>query len=541
MLESCLLQAALLKLYRGRITSTFGGHELAHDNVLLQIKGVSKQYPGVQALKDVSFSINKGEIHAVVGENGAGKTTLMKILSGAEPMTSGGLVLDGREINLIGIKEAIDLGINLISQELNIAPDMTVYENIFTGSEISQYGILNRKAMREAANRLLESLGAAFGAHVYAGELSIAEQQQVEIARALRHNGRILIMDEPTASLSDRETARLLEVIRGLRDRGISVIFISHRLPEVLQIADAVTVLRDGMYIGTARGEEINEEIVVKWMIGRALSDYYPDRASVDAAQKNYFVVQGFGDNEEVFDVSFSAKKGEILAITGLVGAGRTELTNMIFGITRKQTGTLYLNGERVEINEPVDAIEQGIGYVPEDRRAHGLFLELSCAENIVMNVMDTEPISNGRILNLKKLSEVAERAVLDRNIQTPDIDREVMYLSGGNQQKVLLARWLEAKPEVLILDEPTRGIDVGAKSEIYQLISELAAAGVTIILISSDLPEVIGMAQRILVMREGRLVTEISSQEEFTQENILAYASGIKVPDYAFEYVEGR
>ena len=514
---------------------------MAHEHALLQINRVSKQYPGVQALQDVTFTINRGEVHAVVGENGAGKSTLMKILSGAESMTSGELVLEGSVIHLSGIKEAIDLGINLISQELNITPDMTVYENIFTGSEIAKYGILNRKEMKEFAGRLLESLGASFGAEVYAGELSIAEQQQVEIARALRHNGNILIMDEPTASLSDRETARLLDVIRGLRDRGISIIFISHRLPEVLQIADAVTVLRDGMYIGTMRGDEIDEENIVKWMIGRALSDYYPDSISTSLSQGDYFVAQQFGDGKDVFDVSFSAKKGEILVITGLVGAGRTELSNLIFGINDKQTGVFYLDGNRLEINDPADAMNNGIGYVPEDRRAHGLFLELSCAHNIVINVVDTEPISRRNVLNLKKLSEVAQEAVIDRNIQTPDIDREVMYLSGGNQQKVLLARWLQAKPAVLILDEPTRGIDVGAKSEIYQLISDLAAAGVTIILISSDLPEVIGMAQRILVMREGRLVAEIRDKEQFTQENILAYASGIKAPDYSFEYVEGR
>lgn len=514
---------------------------MADANVLLQINQVSKQYPGVQALQDVTFAINRGEVHAVVGENGAGKSTLMKILSGAESMTSGELVLEGRVTQLAGIKEAIDLGINLISQELNITPDMTVYENIFTGSELAKYGILNRKAMKESSERLLESLGASFSPEAYAGDLSIAEQQQVEIARALRHNGNILIMDEPTASLSDRETARLLDVIRGLRDRGISVIFISHRLPEVLQIADAVTVLRDGVYIGTMRGDEINERDMVRWMIGRALSDYYPDIPAAGSSQRGYFVARGFDDGKGVFNASFSVSKGEILAITGLVGAGRTELGNLIFGIGEKQAGDLYLDGKKLDIKDPVDAISYGIGYVPEDRRAHGLFLELSCAHNIVINVAHTEPISRRNVLDLRKLKEVAEEAVARRNIQTPDIDREVMYLSGGNQQKVLLARWLEVRPKVLILDEPTRGIDVGAKSEIYQLISELSAAGVTIILISSDLPEVIGMAQRILVMREGRLVAEISNREEFTQENILAYASGIKAPDYSFEYVEGR
>jgi len=515
--------------------------KVADDKILLEIKRVSKQYPGVRALKDVSFTINKGEVHAVVGENGAGKSTLMKILSGVETMTSGELVLDGKPIRLTGIKDAIDLGINLISQELNIAPDMTAYENIFIGSEIKSNGMLNRREMRAFAQRLLDSLGATFSADTYAGDLSIAEQQQVEIARALRYDSRILIMDEPTASLSERETEKLFEVIRGLRARGITVIFISHRLKEVLEIADAVTVLRDGMYVGTMRGDEIQEQQIVRWMIGRELEDYYPDTSGISSGTEDYFIVENMGDNENVFNVSFSVKKGEILGITGLVGAGRTELINLIFGILPKQTGEVYLEGRRLDIGEPADAIKLGIGYVPENRRDYGLFLELSCAHNIVINVADREPISRYKILNLRKVEEVAWRAVKARNISTPDIDREVMYLSGGNQQKVLLARWLEARPKVLILDEPTRGIDVGAKSEIYQLIAELAAQGVTIILISSELPEVIGLAQRILVMRGGRVVTELTKREQFDQELILAYASGIKNPDYSFEYAEGR
>ena len=514
---------------------------MADERVLLQIKGVSKQYPGVRALKDVSFTINRGEVHAVVGENGAGKTTLMKILSGVETMTTGELILDGTPIRLTGIKDAIDLGINLISQELNIALDMMVYENIFIGSEISSNGVLNRREMRDFAQRLLDSLGATFDAETYAGDLSIAEQQQVEIARALRYDSRILIMDEPTTSLSERETEKLFDVIRGLRARGITVIFISHRLKEVLEIADAVTVLRDGTYVGTMRGDEIQEQQIVRWMIGREREDYYPDTSTIYSETEDYFVVRQMGDNEEVFDVSFSVKKGEILGITGLVGAGRTELINLVFGILPRQSGEVYLEGKRLIINEPVDAIRLGIGYVPEDRRDDGLSLELSCAHYIVMNVADREPVSRHRILNLRKLDEVAWNAVRARNIQTPDIDREVMYLSGGNQQKVLLARWLEARPKVLILDEPTRGIDVGAKSEIYQLIADLAAQGVTIILISSELPEVIGLAQRILVMREGQIVAELTQREQFDQELILAYASGIKTPDYSFEYMEGR
>jgi len=505
------------------------------DKFILEIRHISKEYPGVQALKDVSFAIKEGQVHGIVGENGAGKSTLMKILSGVEQMSSGELVLNDMVIDLDGIREAIDLGINLISQELNIAPDMKVYENIFIGSEIHRYGKLDRKKMKEVSRDLLDSLGASFSIDVYANELSVAEQQQVEIARALRYKGNILIMDEPTASLTDSETDKLFEVINQLRDRGITVIFISHRLPEVMYIADSVTVLRDGRYIGTLEKGELDEDTIVKWMVGRELSDYYYHKYNEELPQSDYFVVENYSDNKEVFDVSFSVKKGEIICLAGLVGAGRTEMCNLIFGINKKQGGRLYLAGKELNIRNPYDAIKEGIGYVPEDRKNQGLFLELSCALNVVINIVDTDLISKNMVINHKNVNEVVQKAVASRNIRTPDIDREVMYLSGGNQQKVLLARWLEIKPDILILDEPTRGIDVGAKSEIYELIGELSVKGVTIIIISSDFPEVIGMAQRILVMREGKIVSEIKNKKEFTQENILAYATGIKDTDYLF------
>lgn len=503
--------------------------------VLIEINNVSKEYPGVQALKDVSFTIKAGEVHSIVGENGAGKSTLMKILSGIEPMTSGEIKLNGKTIKLNSIRDGIQLGINLISQELNIAPDMKVYENIFMGSEINKSGLLNRKKMKEIARNLLDSLGASFSVDIYANELSVAEQQQVEIARALRHEGNILIMDEPTASLTDSETEKLFEVIKQLKARGITVIFISHRLPEVLSIADAVTVLRDGRYIGTMEGE-LEEQKIVNWMVGRELSDYYHHVVNEDLPEKDYFLVQNFGDNKTVFDVSFSVKKGEILFLAGLVGAGRTELCNLIFGINKKVSGKLYLDGEEIEINEPYEAIKKGIAYVPEDRKNQGLFLELSTAFNIVINIVDTDLISRNKIVSFRKINQLAQKAVVARNIRTNDLHREVMYLSGGNQQKVLLTRWLEIEPDILILDEPTRGIDVGAKSEIYKLIGELAVKGVTIIIVSSDFPEVIGMAQRILIMREGRIVAELTDKKDFTQENILAYASGIKKADYSFK-----
>jgi len=511
------------------------------NHVLLSIKNISKEYPGVQALKNVSFDIDGCEIHAVVGENGAGKSTLMKILSGVEKKTSGEIFLDKRKINLSGIKEAKELGINLISQELNIVPDISAYENIFIGSEINKYGFVNRLEMKKKSRELLKMLGTEFSIDAPAGSLSVAEQQQIEIARALRYNGNILIMDEPTASLSEKETVKLFKVIRKLRDKGLTIIFISHRLSEVIEIADAVTVLRDGCYIGTLKHEEIDEHKIVYWMVGRELSDYYQHSFNENISDEPYFIVNKIGDNKRVFDVSFSAKKGEILCLAGLVGAGRTELCQLIFGINKKETGEIILDGNKLQINKPPDAIKQGIGYVPEDRKNHGLFLELSCANNIIINIADQKEISRGGIINLQRIKKISEEAIKSLNIRTPSIDKEVLYLSGGNQQKVLLARWLEISPKILILDESTHGIDVGAKKEIYELIGKLVVKGVTIIFISSDLPEVIGIAQRILVMREGRIVSEIKDRKEFTQENILAYASGIKKSNYKFYIKRGK
>lgn len=507
------------------------------NEILLKMRNISKKYPGVQALNDVSFTINKGEVHAIVGENGAGKSTLMKILSGVESMTSGEIFIHDELIELDSIRQAILLGINLISQELNIAPDMTVYENIFIGSEINTHGLLNKKHMKAMAKKILDSLGAKLDINAYSSDLSTAEQQQVEIARALRYEGKILIMDEPTASLSENETHSLFDVIKRLRSQGITIIFISHRLPEVMQIADSVTVLRDGKYIGTMSYTDINENTIVHWMVGRELSDYYYHKINLNLKNEPYFVVDHIGDNKEVFDTSFYAKKGEILCLAGLVGAGRTELCQLIFGAEKQETGKIYIDDSPIHITSPADAIKNGIGYVPEDRKMQGLFLELSCAENIVTNVLNTDRISKFNIVRLRDINRIAKQAVDKRKIRTPDVNREVIYLSGGNQQKVLLARWLEINPNILILDEPTRGIDVGAKSEIYELIGELSVNGVTVIIVSSDLPEVIGLAQRILIMHKGTIVKELTDTNTFTQERILAYASGVRKPDYLFEY----
>lgn len=502
---------------------------MIQNKTYIEISEVSKEYPGVKALNSVSFTINQGEIHCIVGENGAGKSTLMKILGGVEKMSSGEIKVEGDPIKFNNVKDAIERGIVLISQELNIAPNMKVYENIFMGNEINNRGILDIKKMKEISLKLLNSLRANFSVDLYTEDLSVAQQQLVEIARALHHNGKCLIMDEPTSSLTDEETEILFGLIKELKNKGITIIFISHRLQEVMRIADKVTVLRDGKYIGTLAKNELNEQKIVNWMVGRTLGDYYQHDYNKNLPDEDFFVVENFGDDKKVFDVSFSAKKGEILGIAGLVGAGRTELCDLIFGITKKKRGKLFLNGKEIIINSPYDAIINGMGYVPEDRKKNGLLLELSVAFNLVINIIDTPLISKYHIINSKKLNKIAQQAVIERNIRTPDINREVKYLSGGNQQKVLLERWLQTNPNILFLDEPTRGIDVGAKSEIYKLIGELSLKGVTIIFISSELPEVIGLSQRILVMHEGKIAAELINKKDFTQENIIAYASGIK------------
>jgi ribose transport system ATP-binding protein len=454
----------------------------------------------------------------------------MKILGGFYPPTSGSLELRGKEVKFLSIIDALNQGVVLIAQELNIAKDLKVYENIFIGGEINKHGLVDREAMKKKSKELLQSLGSDIDVNEVARRLSVAGMQLVEISRALRFNPKILIMDEPTASLSEKETNNMFNVMKTLKERGITILFISHRLPEVVQIADVISVLRDGEYVGTLQKDEIDENKMVSMMVGRSLSDYYHHKENHNLSQDKNFIVEHLGDNKKVFDISFGTKAGEILVFSGLVGAGRTELFDLLFGITKKETGSIELNGKTLEIDKPSDAIAKKISYVPENRKDDGLFLD------IIMNVVGKLAFSKHGIMKLKAITEESNKAVKERKIKTPDVEREVVNLSGGNQQKVLLARWLESNPDILILDEPTKGIDVGAKSEIYEMMGELAMQGVTCIMVSSDLSEVIGIAQRILVMREGRIVTEITDKKEFNQELIMSYATGVKEADYLFK-----
>lgn len=493
---------------------------------VLEMRGITKKFHGVPALQNVDLTVYPGEVHALMGENGAGKSTLMKILAGAYIADDGEIRISGEPVAIADPGIARRAGITLIYQELNVAPNLTVTENIFMGSELRQGQFLARDRMHQRASEVLNSLGATFSPDDLVSSLSIAEQQQVEIARALKDNSRVLVMDEPTAALSDRETERLFEVIRKLRSDGIAIIYISHRMEEVYALADRVSVLRDGQYIGSLSRSELSPERLVQMMVGRPMQDFYEHQRNA-APGPVVLEVRNISDGRKVQPASLELHAGEIVGLAGLVGAGRTELSRLIFGADSKTSGEVFLNGKKLEIHSPSDAIAAGIGYVPEDRKDQGLFLEMSAGKNIALNTLKDD--ARMGVINWGAIGKIASQAVENFNIRLANLEIRAMDLSGGNQQKLLLARWLAIKPRVLLLDEPTRGVDIGAKSEIYRIISDLAAQGVAVLMVSSELPEIVGMSDRVLVMREGRLVGELggSTQRDITQENIMAYATG--------------
>ncbi|MDB9510441.1 sugar ABC transporter ATP-binding protein [Kamptonema animale CS-326] len=523
---------------------------------ILEMQGITKTFNGFNALQDVNLTIYPGEVHALMGENGAGKSTLMKILAGAYIADRGEIRIDGQTIRMTSPGQARELGIAIIYQELNLAPNLTVAENIFMGSELTKGGaLIDQSAMRSKASQVLENLDASFDAGDLVSTLSIAEQQQVEIARALKDKSRILVMDEPTAALSDRETEKLFEVVHRLRKEGIAIIYISHRMEEIYALADRVSVIRDGGYIGSLEKSEISAERLVEMMVGRPLQDLYEHKRQTNPGSVVLEVTNLSDGRKKVKSASFKLHAGEIVGLAGLVGAGRTELARLIFGADPKMSGEIKLEGRPLNISEPSnaiqsgiayvpedikeqhplnisspdDAIEAGIAYVPEDRKNLGLFLEMSSGENITLNVLDRE--AKAGIINSKSLAQVVTDAIQNLGIRLASPSIRAMDLSGGNQQKLLLARWLAINPKVLLLDEPTRGVDIGAKSEIYRIISDLATNGVAILMISSELPEIVGMSDRVLIMRAGSLVGEVggSTGEKITQENIMAYATGAR------------
>ncbi len=497
---------------------------------VLEMRSISKTFGAIKALSGVSLQAVAGEVHALMGENGAGKSTLMKILSGAYRADAGGeILITGTPIRTGDPILAKANGIAVIYQELSLSPNLTVAQNMVLGTEPSRFGIVDKAEIRRRTVPILQRLGIKCGAGTQVAALSMGERQMVEIARALTTNARIIVMDEPTTSLTSRETEKLFAVIAGLKADGIAVIYISHRMEEIYQLADRVSVLRDGYYVGTLDREKLSASKLVSMMVGREQSTFYTKAHRAPSADRQALLtVRNVGDGSRVNDCSFDAHAGEVLGIAGLVGSGRTELARLVFGADQKTTGTIALGGNPMSIASPRAAIDAGIVYLTEDRKALGLFLDMSINDNINMSVIGADSRLGG-VLRADKARHRAEAAVRDFSIRTGSIAANIGILSGGNQQKVLIARLLETNPRVLILDEPTRGVDVGAKSEIYRIIDELAADGMAIVVISSDLPEIVGISDRVLVMREGRIAGELSRRVDgmFEPEAIMSLSTG--------------
>ncbi|HVY69708.1 MAG TPA: sugar ABC transporter ATP-binding protein [Verrucomicrobiae bacterium] len=490
---------------------------------LLEMRGIKKSFPGVLALRGVDLELRAGEVLALLGENGAGKSTLIKILAGAQRPDAGMIRLDGREQEMRDPVAARKAGIAVIYQEFNLIPALTARENIFLGRESTRGGFIRADAEAAEAARLFQRVGVAVEPESPCRELTVAQQQLVEIAKALSQEARVIVMDEPSATLTLAEVERLFAVIRDLKARGIGIIYISHRLDEIYAIADRVTVLRDGQQVGSRSISETSRAQLIELMVGRKLDQEFPQRQVMPGPPR--LEVRNLARGKMVRDVSFTIRRGEVLGLTGLVGAGRTETARLIFGADRKEGGTVSLDGQTLEIRNPADAIAARIGLLTEDRKAQGLILGQSVRENFGLPNL-------ARFTRSGFVREGEERAafqgyVRGMGIKIASTEQRAGNLSGGNQQKVVLAKWLERNCEVIIFDEPTRGIDVGAKYEVYQLINELAAQGKAILLISSELPEVIGMSDRILVMREGRIAGEIPDAGKTTQAEILALAIG--------------
>jgi ribose transport system ATP-binding protein len=495
---------------------------------VLEMRHISKHFAGVRALTDAHLSVVAGEVHAVMGENGAGKSTLIKILAGAYAADSGEILIEGVPARMDTPAAALNRGIAVIYQELSLSPNLTVAENIYLGREIRKGISADRKAMEARCGGILESLGAVFSPGDIVSNLSLAERQLVEIARAIHANARILVMDEPTAALSSHESERLFDLIVDLRARGLAIIYVSHRMAEISRLADRATVLRDGAVVGTINRDEMTAERIVRMMVGRDLAGFYKKEARSEPLEgAPFFVVDNVGDGRQVHGCSFRVRRGEILGIAGLVGSGRTELARLVFGADPKTGGRITLDGNELRIAGPRDAVDCGIVYLTEDRKHLGLFLDMSVRDNINTMVLaaDARP---GGIVDFPRANSRTRDAIGQLSIRVKTGRSLAGSLSGGNQQKVLLSRLLQPAPRVVILDEPTRGVDIGAKSEIYRIMDELARGGMGIVFISSELPEIIGVADRVLVMRGGRIVGELDPARGMpvTQERVMELAT---------------
>jgi len=496
------------------------------------MRDITKTFPGVRALDGVSFDLNKGEIHALVGENGAGKSTLMKILAGVYPYPEygGEIVINGKEVRFGSIREAETAGIAVIYQELSLVQEMTVAENIFLGREPNKWGVLRREEMYRRSQHLLDDLHLKIDPHVTTRNLGIGQQQLIEIAKALSHEAAILVLDEPTAALTDAEVETFFGIVNKLRDRGVAMIYISHKLEEVFQISDRITVLRDGRTVGTNPTSEWNEAQVIARMVGRDVGDIFPtidhQHGDVLLEVRNLTVADPVVPGKKLVDnVNFSVRRGEVLGIAGLMGAGRSDLLMGIFGAhAGKVSGEIIVEGKSVQIRSPADAIKQGLGFVTEDRKRFGLVLDQTILNN--MTLAGLRKISGRFITSVDAEAAAGERAMKELRVKSNSVFTIAGTLSGGNQQKVVLAKWLLTNPRVLFLDEPTRGIDVGAKQEIYSQINRLAKTGLAIVLVSSELPEVLGLSDRVLVLHEGHVTGEFS-RVDASPERVMAAATG--------------
>ena len=492
---------------------------------LLEMKGISKEFPGVKALQNVDFQLKAGEIHALLGENGAGKSTLIKVLGGIYIAEAGEIFIDGRQVDISSVNAARENGISIIHQELVQVPHMTVAENIFLGREpMGKFGVDTRKMIRES-QQMLDRFDLGINAADEIFDLSIAQQQMVEIVKAISFNCRILVMDEPTSSISDREVEQLFEIMRNLAAQGVGIIYISHKMSELNEVCDRVTVLRDGTYVGTRVVAETTKDELIALMVGRELDQYYTrDHVKdTEVVLKCDHIDDGKKHHKRVNDVSFEVRRGEIVGFAGLVGAGRSETMQCVFGLTRGSTGTVSIDGKPVSIKTPVDAMKYGISLVPENRKVEGLYHIQSVSFNSTIEVL--HEFINNLIVNTKREREITQEFIDKMHTKTPSHEQAVTNLSGGNQQKVMIGRWLATKPKILILDEPTRGVDVGAKAEIYEIMNELTKQGVSIIMISSELPEIINMADRVYVMYDGR-ITGCIDYEDVSQESIMKLAT---------------
>ena len=491
--------------------------------VILEMRNIDKSFPGVHALNDVSFDVRRGEVHALMGENGAGKSTLMKVLTGIYTKDSGTILFEGKEVEFHNAREAQEAGIVIVHQELNMMGHLTVAQNIFVGREFKKGIMIDDKKMNEEARKLFKRLNIDIDPTETMSRLTVGKQQMCEIAKAISHDAKVIVFDEPSAALTEAEISELFKIIRDLRSQNIGIVYISHRMDEIKVITDRVTVMRDGSYVGTLITKDSTKDDIVNMMVGRVIYEEPKSHSMVPPDAPVVLKVEHLNAGRLVQDVSFELRKGEILGFSGLMGAGRTETARAIFGADPKESGDIYINGKLVQIHSPQDAVKNGIGYLSEDRKRYGVVVQKTVSENTTMASL--ERYIRSFFIDKKAEKETAEDYVGQLSIKTPSVDQLVVNLSGGNQQKVVLAKWLVRNCDILIFDEPTRGIDVGAKSEIYKLMNELAQQGKSIIMISSEMTEILRMSDRILVMCEGKKTGEIAI-EDATQEAIMNLAT---------------